>query len=30
MNELLGNIKKYPTPEVTPTREEFHDLPFKK
>ncbi|CAJ0753816.1 1567_t:CDS:2 [Entrophospora sp. SA101] len=25
---LQGNVKKYPTPVVTPTREEFYNLPF--
>ncbi|CAG8515199.1 8328_t:CDS:2 [Diversispora eburnea] len=27
---LQGNVKRYPTPEVTPTREAFYNLPFKK
>jgi len=25
---LQGNIKKYPSPDVTPTRKAFYDLPF--
>jgi len=25
---LQGNVKKYPSPEVTPTRQAFYDLPF--